>query len=168
MKGGCMVLRNEDKIRLDISQIDKKLIQLLKSRWQIVVIIFTILSAFWGYLISNIINAKLFDANQASIICLILFLGFIFSATLLFIWRYFTHKLADEEWEILGKRFILIKVLMDANLNSYQDDEIREREREIRENDLAIQHVSEFLYNQFDDPNSDLTKNFFHLSKENR
>lgn len=161
-----MVLTTEEAIKQDILQIDKKLIQLLDLRWKMVIITFGVLSAFWGYLIPNIIGA-----NQDGAIYLILSLGFIFSGTLLFFWRFFSHALAAEEKGVLDIRFVNLKLLKDTNLNNYQDDVIRKRCIEIRENELEIQHLSEYLNNNFENfftSHDELTKSFFKLSPDNR
>jgi len=142
-----MAYTKEDEIKLELENLYKRCVQLLTIRWQAVGIAIALISGFWIFAMREMVT----NNQKPGVIYLLIFLGVFFSIIILFVWRYITHLLGDEEAQYWDSVFICNKLLKENEVSKLTDEEIRVKQDEIRETDLKIYNLMQYLSNEFDD-----------------
>jgi hypothetical protein len=141
---------NEDYLKEEIAQSNSRANQLIILRWQAFGFVVAISTAVWV-----LITSRIFDKfPDFGVIYLLIFLGILFSISIVLVWRYVTHQLTNEERTLLDNKFIFQQLLNSTELNSKEskktEDNIFIPMEEVRNNELKILHLKEGLSNEFD------------------
>jgi Na+/melibiose symporter-like transporter len=134
----------EDAIKTEIDNLYQRNSQLLTIRWQAVGIAITLISAFWIFALPEIFDKE----QQLGIIYLLLFCCIFFSIIMLLVWRYIANVLTEEELEYWHYLFVYQTLL--KKYSGLREDQLNEREKQIKNYDLKIFQIRESLKGEFD------------------
>jgi hypothetical protein len=153
----------EDEFKLELENLYKRCLQLINIRWQTVGITITLISAFWIFVLPEI-----FDTEQnPNVMYLLLFLACLFSIIVLFVWRFITHVLSDEEAAYWDNVFVTNKLLIETNVSKFSEKQLKDKVNKIRKKELIFHNFIRCLSDEFDnfkDKKPNLVNYFFLLS----